>query len=262
MIDPQRAAVAAKLLQQCRKEGRRIAVLPTDCRPQTRADGYAIQAGWERASSAPRIGWKIAATSVAGQRHINVDGPLAGRLLAESVLPDGAAASLAASLMRVVEVEIAFRFGVDLPPRDPLYTVDEVMDSVDTLHPALELPDSRYLDFCAVGAPQLIADNGCADRVIIGPATSAPWRRVDLTEHEVSAEVVGKSVHAGAGRNVLGDPRIALAWLVNEVTGTDLTLRAGETVITGTCVVPIPVVPGDHVRAHFGALGELSVSLC
>ena len=28
------------------------------------------------------FGWKIAATSEAGQKHINVDGPMAGRILA------------------------------------------------------------------------------------------------------------------------------------------------------------------------------------
>jgi hypothetical protein len=43
--------------------------LPDSCRPATRAEGYAVQALWP-----PRIGpiggWKIAATSVAGQRHI------------------------------------------------------------------------------------------------------------------------------------------------------------------------------------------------
>ena len=31
--------------------------------------------------------------------------------------------------------------------------------AVATLHPAIEVPDSRYDDFTRVGAPQLIADN-------------------------------------------------------------------------------------------------------
>ena len=44
---------------------------------------HAIQACLERRSAFPLFGWKIAATSLDGQRHIGVDGPLAGRLLAE-----------------------------------------------------------------------------------------------------------------------------------------------------------------------------------
>lgn len=253
------AAAAADLLLHHWQAGTRLAQLPEALRPRTRAEGYAIQAHWIRRTSAPLFGWKIAATSAAGQRHINVDGPLAGRLLAETVLDDGATVPLAHSLMRVAEVELAFRFGTALAPRATPYPVDEVMAAVDTLHPAIEIPDSRYEDFCAVGAPQLIADDACAHRFILGPAVTGPWRHVDLGAHAVSAEVAGKSRHEGKGANALGDPRVALAWIVNELSGLGLAMQAGEVVTTGTCVTPVPVVPGDEVRASYGEFGELSV---
>ena len=76
----------------------------------------------------------------------------------------------------------------------------------------------------------------------------------------MSAEVAGKSKHEGKGANALGDPRIALAWIVNELRGLGVAMNAGEVVTTGTCVTPVPVVPGDEVRARYGAFGELSVS--
>jgi len=66
--------------------------------------------------------------------------------------------------------------------------------------------------------------------------------------------------HVGHGRNVLGDPLIALAWLVNELRQLGLTLRAGEVVTTGTCHAPLAIQSGDVVAADFGALGKLSVS--
>jgi len=94
---------------------------------------------------------------------------------------------------------------------------------------------------------------------ILGPAVDVPWRHVDLAAHEVSATVVGKSQHDGKGSNVLGDPRLALTWLVNELSAHGVDIRAGEVVTTGTCVVPVPVVPGDEVRASFGDFGRLSV---
>lgn len=253
------AAAAADLLLHHWQAGTRLAQLPEALRPRTRAEGYAIQAHWMRRTTAPLFGWKIAATSAAGQRHINVDGPLAGRLLAETVLDDGATVSLATSLMRVAEVELAFRFGAELAPRATPYSVDEVMAAVDTLHPAIEIPDSRYEDFCAVGAPQLIADDACAHRFLLGPAVARPWRHVDLAAHAVSAEVAGKSRHEGKGANALGDPRLALAWIVNELSGLGVAMGRGQVVTTGTCVTPIPVVPGDEVRASYGEFGELSV---
>ena len=255
-----RCAQAAGILWDHWQNGTRLARLPADVRPATRADGYAIQACLEGRSASPLYGWKIAATSEAGQRHINVDGPLAGRLLAERVLADGAIVPLAHCLMRVAEVELAFQLGADLPPRAQPYHVDEVMAAVATLHPAIEIPDSRYDDFCAVGAPQLIADDACAHLFVLGAPANVAWRDRDLAAHEVSAVVEGKSRHAGRGANVLGDPRVALTWLANELSGLGLGLAAGQVVTTGTCVVPVGVVPGDRFVASYGDFGRLAVT--
>ena len=259
-MDAKSVATAADLLVGHQASGTRIDALPAELRPRTRAEGYAIQAQWLRHSSSALYGWKIAATSAAGQRHINVKGPMAGRLLAERVLADGATIPLASNLMRVIELELAFRMARDLAPRGTPYSVDEVLAAVATLHPALEIPDSRYDDFVAVGEAQLIADNACALSFILGPAVGEDWRSVDLAAHAVHANVAGKTRHDGKGANVLGDPRVAMAWIANELSGLGITLAAGEVVTTGTCVVPIPVVPGDHVSADFGAFGKMSVA--
>jgi 2-keto-4-pentenoate hydratase len=222
------------------------------------AEGYAIQSHFLESSQYPLFGWKIAGTSEAGQKHINVDAPLAGRLLAEKRRPDGAAIPIQTNNMRVAEVEFAFRFGMDIGPREKPYSVDEVMAAVASLHPAIEIPDSRYDDFCAVGAPQLIADNACANLVIVGPAAEIDWRKIDLAAHRVSGKVIGKFENQGVGANALGDPRAALTWLVNELSSLGITAAAGQTVITGTCVKPLDVLPGDAVTADWGIFGMLS----
>jgi 2-keto-4-pentenoate hydratase len=258
MLDPSRCREAAQLLVRHWEQGTRLAELPPDLRPSTRAEGYAIQSHFLEASRQPLFGWKIAGTSEAGQRHINVDAPLAGRLLAEKRVADGAAIPIETNNMRVAEVEFAFRFGKDLAPRATSYQVDEVVAAVASLHPAIEIPDSRYDDFCIVGAPQLIADNACAHLFILGPATEVDWRRIDLAEHRVSGMLAGKGEQHGMGANALGDPRIALAWLVNELSALGITMAAGQTVITGTCVKPLAVLPGDEVIADYGIFGTLS----
>lgn len=246
---------AADLLWDCWHAGRRLRELPDDLRPRTRVEGYAIQAELERRSSAPLFGWKIAATSLAGQAHINVDGPLAGRLLREKTFESGAELPFGANHMRVAEAEFAFRMGQDLPPRDAPYRADEVLAAVAALHPAIEVPDSRYDDFTIVGAPQLIADNACAHLFVLGPAAPAGWRDVDLAEHRVLGTVVGVAAREGKGANVLGDPRVALTWLANELSTLGITLAAGQVVTTGTCLVPLPVTPGARVIADFGRFG-------
>lgn len=235
--------------------------LPPDLRPRTREEGYAIQATLEARSRAPLFGWKIAATSKAGQTHINVDGPLAGRLLAERILEPEAEVPFGANSMRVAEAEFAFRMGADLPPRATPYAVDDVLSAVATLHPGIEIPDSRYDDFTNVGAAQLIADNACAHYYVLGPATTADWRSMDLVEHPVTATVGGRPAVHGKGGNVLGDPRIALTWLANELSSLGVTLRAGQVVTTGTCIVPPAIAPGDRFTADFGVLGRVATLL-
>lgn len=251
---------ASDMLFALWQEGRRIPQLPEAIRPQTRAEGYRIQALIEKRSAKPVFGWKIAATSKAGQAHINVDGPLAGRLLAERVYPDGATVPFGANHMRVVEGEFAFRMARDLPPRPQPYTADEAVAAVADLHLALEIPDTRFDDVTKVGAAQIIADNACAHDFVLGPKVTADWRAMDLAAHPTLGQVAGGVDHAGKGANVLGDPRLALAWLANELSGLGVTLKTGEVVTTGTSFVPLPVKPGDKVSADFGALGRVSLA--
>jgi 2-keto-4-pentenoate hydratase len=251
---------ASDLLWTHWQRGERVVALPEELRPLTRNDGYAIQACLERRSAFPPVGWKIAATSKAGQAHIAVDGPLAGRLLAERVFESGSRLRFGCNHMRVAEAEFAFRMAVDVPPRATRYSVDEVLARVAALHPAIEIPDSRYVDFTIVGAPQLIADNACAHEFVRGPAAPHVWRSIDLAAHRVTGSVVGKLEREGLGANVLGDPREALAWLVNELSQLNVTLGAGQIVTTGTCLVPLPIEPGDRVACDFGVLGAVSVS--
>lgn len=264
MISAKAMQAASDLLWGHWNEGTVVEALPPEMRPATRQEGYAIQALLMQRASKPLFGWKIAATSKAGQQHINVDGPLAGRILAERVVPAGSTIRLAANRMRVAEAEMCFRMGRDLPPRPEPHTEAEVLDAIGHLHLAIEVPDSRYTDFTKVGAAQLIADDACAHQFTLGPVAAGDWRGMDLATLEVVGAVTGRGgrslVHRGKGANVLGGPLIAMTWLVNELSGLGITLKAGEVVTTGTCVVPMPLEPGDTVSADFGPLGKVGLA--
>ena len=258
MLDKNQIAAASRTLHDHWRAGTKLAGLEASLRPGDRAEGYAIQARIEGYSKEKLFGWKIAATSEAGQKHINVDGPMAGRILAETLIPDGGTASMAGNEMRVAEPEFAFCMATDLPPRSSPYTVQEVVDAVDTLHPAIEIPDSRFADFVSAGAAQIIADNACAHLFVLGAPSTSNWRALDLVEQKPVITLRGKTF-TGHGKNVLGDPRIALAWLANELRQLGVTLRAGQVVTTGTCHPPLPIQSGDLFEADFGSLGRVSV---
>lgn len=256
-MDDTTAHEACALLWQARQVGEVLDNLPPALQPASREAGHAVQARLEGLAASPRAGWKIAATSLAGQAHINVDGPLAGRILGAALASDGATLDLTGNRMRVAEPEFAFRLRDDLPPRATPYTQAEVMAAVADLHLALEIPDSRFADFTRVGAAALIADDACARELVLGPAVTADWRALDLAAHPVTATRNGASAGEGTGAAVLGDPRTALTWLANDLSALGIGLRAGEAITTGTCMTPIPLAPGDAITADFGPLGAV-----
>lgn len=248
---------AADLLWAAWSAGQTLTTLPADVRPADENAGFAVQRAIERRARSTRFGWKIAATSPAGQRHIGVPGPLPGTLLASNVQTGHGVFPLRHNRMRVAEAEFAFRFGRALPPRSTPWTQVEVLDAVESLHPAIEVPDSRLDPFVSAGGAQLVADNACAGTFVLGPATEADWRALDLAAHTVEVRYDDGRVVPGIGSNVLGDPRIALTWIANRLGALGPGLAAGEVVTTGTCIVPCAIAPGDSIVADFGGLGRV-----
>jgi len=260
-MTPPALTQAAQLLWNHWQNSTRLAVLPEACRPKSRVEGYAIQAQLVALSGQATLGWKIAATTLSGQRHINVAGPIAGRLLQDKVLPNGSAVPLGNNHMRVIKAELVFRFAEDLPPCSMPYTELEVMAAIDAVLPGIEVPDSRYEDFCVVGDAQLIAENACAAWFVLGEATPVNWRALDFKTHVVKAFRNEVLAGEGTGALVLGDPKTALVWIANELSSVGEGLRAGDIVTTGTVVRPVKVEPGDEVRCDFGVLGTVSVRI-
>ena len=256
--------LAAQVIWSHWQSGQVLSALPEACRPLSAEQGYAAQAQLPAVSGRTVVGWKIAATSTNGQQHINVSGPLAGRLLSGQVFDSGATVPSQGNRMRVAEPEFAFAMGQDLPPQSAPYTPEQVMAAVATLHPAIEVPDSRLEPFTAAGEAQLLADNACARHFVLGTAAPDVWRTVDLSTYPVHARVdqgqQPRYSREGTGANVLGDPRIALTWLTNQLSSLGITLEKGQVVTTGTCMVPLELEPGDTATADYGPLGRVSMT--
>jgi len=248
---------AAEALWRTRREERRIDHLPPELRPATLAEGYDIQDAMVAAAGQPVTGWKIAATSTVGQKHIGVTEPLSGRLFRDFVLPDGAHRRAKNMHMRVAEAEFAFKMGTTLPARDRDYTLGEVCDAVSAMHLAIEIPDARFQVFDTIGAPAIAADDAFADWFILGREVPN-WRDIDLPNHPVHGKKNGTVVSEGKGANALGDPRLALTWLANHLARRGTPLETGHVITTGTCLKPVDIGAGDTVVADFGSLGTVT----
>jgi 2-keto-4-pentenoate hydratase len=85
------------------------------------------------------------------------------------------------------------------------------MPAVGALHPSLEIPNSRYTVFTAVGEAQLAADNACAHQFISQTQSAGVLADIDLSKHAVHAQVTASNgavwKREGTGAAVLGNPR-------------------------------------------------------
>src|SRR5258708_37986292 len=116
MLGQDKLAAASQTLHDHWRAGTKLHGLEASLRPRDRAEGYAIQARIENYTTKTLFGWKIAATSEAGQRHINVDGPMAGRILPETVIPDAGTAPMAGEVKRGAAAQMALAAQRDVPP--------------------------------------------------------------------------------------------------------------------------------------------------
>ena len=258
LVKQDRIKEAASLLWRMRIGRQRIHALPEGLRPATLAEGYAIQDAMVAISGQDVAGWKIAATSKAGQRHIGVDEPISGRLFAGFMLGEGARLEASPMHMRVAEAEFAFVMASDLPPRSEKYVPAQVKAAVAALHLAIEIPDARFERFAEIGAAQIAADDAFASWFMLGPDVPN-WQDLDLPARPVRMSRNGDWVAQGRGADALGDPWLALTWLANHLSSRAIPLRKGAIVTTGTCIAPAAVSPGDSMIAEFTGLGQVAI---
>lgn len=250
---------AAAYLADAWQIGNPLAGLPEEIRPKTAADGYRVQAALAKELDVAIGGWKIGCTSEYAQKLLNAKGPFAGRVLAPRMFASGATLPGRAYHLRGLEGEFAFVLGRDLKPRKRPYSRAEVTAAVAELRPAIELVDSRFIDWKAVGAPCLIADMGCNAALIVGKPVPR-WRSLDLTKAKARMKVGGKVVGQGVGGDALGDPLLALTWLANHLRQGE-GLQMGQIVSTGTCTGFHQAEAKAEVVADFGKLGKVKLKL-
>ena len=255
---PQKTAAT---LWALRNAGETIPELAKDGRLDTEDQGRQAQLFYADLAGDSIGGWKIAATSAGGQKHIGVDGPLEGPYLSSHIYEPDAVLSMTGNHMAVAEAEFAFQFGQSLPGRDEPYTKEEILEAVSSLHPSLELPDSRIGDFATAGAAALLADCACGRDWVLGEATTVEWRQINLAESPVKLIIDGEVVTEGTGADALGNPLDALEWVVNLLSSRGITIHAGQSITTGVCGLPKPIRSGNHVTADLGIFGSVSAQL-
>ncbi|MHA1536078.1 MAG: 2-keto-4-pentenoate hydratase [Alphaproteobacteria bacterium] len=258
-IGPTRVIQAARLLLNARGDFRQITGFPEECRPLNMDDAYLIQKTFAEEWELPVVGYKIGCTARDQQRMLKVKEPFYARLFSPFVKDSPAELSAGAFHQLGLECEFAFRLKRAIKPRTNGYTREEVERAVGTLHPAIEVVDTRLDDWLSRGAPSIVADNGANGALILGEAVK-DWRKLDLAKMLVVLKIDGKRIAGGTGVRVLGHPLESLTWLVNKLSATGITLERDQIVTTGTVTGLNFARPGSTGIAKFGKIGQVQIT--
>jgi 2-keto-4-pentenoate hydratase len=249
-------AAAAERLERAGASGVACAPVADLLGPDDISAAYAVQRTLtERrlAGGARIVGRKIGLTSAAVQRQIGVDRPDFGVLFDDMRYADGAEIPIGRLLQPRAEAEVAF-----VLDRDILTVTDPaaVRAAVALAFPALEIVDSRVAGW-RIGITDTVADNASSGVFVLGPA-GRPLDEVEPAEVTMTMTRGGETVSRGTGRDCLGDPLRALAWLAAAALELGLPLRAGDLVLSGALGPMVTVAPGDAFTAEITPLGRVT----
>jgi 2-keto-4-pentenoate hydratase len=259
MWTAQECEEAGRLLREAERQVAPVAPLSDRLPCPDLADAYAVQqANIARrlADGATVVGHKVGLTATAMQRLLGVNEPDFGHLLDDMVHRDGAAVRASRYCAPRIEPEICFRLAA--PLRGPGVTVEDVLAATDAVAPALEIVDSRIRDW-KITLVDTVADNASSAGLVVGAWT--PLDEVpDLASVAVELLVGAESVASGSGKEVLGHPAAAVAWLADALAPFDTALEPGHLVLPGAMTTAPFVSAGQRVEARFSALGTVSVT--
>ncbi|MHB1924141.1 MAG: 2-keto-4-pentenoate hydratase [Acidimicrobiales bacterium] len=257
-MQPSELKAAAEELHQAQAD--RIPVQPLTDRYAgiTPADAYQIQLhniARRTGAGAGIKGHKVGLSARAMQQLLGVDEPDYGHLLADMFCFEGEPVATSRFIQPRVEIEVAFVLGAAL--EGPGVTVADVLRATDFVLPAIEIVDSRVVDW-RIKLADTIADNASAGAVVLGGSPSRVDELDDIRLIGAALRANGKVMETGASGAVLGNPAVAVAWLANKVAAFGVGLEPGHVIMPGACTRMIPVSAGDVIRAEFDQLGPVS----
>lgn len=202
------------------------------------------------------VGKKIGLTSKVMQEMFNVTEPDYGHILDDMMYKNGEAISIDRFIQPKVEFEIAFVLKKAL--KGPNVTLEDVIEATDYVIPAIEIIDSRIKNW-KFKYEDTVADNGSSAGAILGDK-AVNIQDVDLPSVRMRVFRNGEEIDSATGEAVMGNPVNAVAWLANALNRYNISLNAGEVILSGALSAAVPIEEGDTFSADFGELGSVSVT--
>ncbi len=236
---------AARRLLDARRTRTRVSL--ADLALDDAEQAYAVQ-DLVMQSLGPIGGWKVGARGI---DRVPTCAPLpaAGILVSPATLPDGAWRA------RGIETELAVRFDHDLPERDAPYAWAEVQAAIGAVMPAMEIVETRLVEFPSAPPLAMLADMGAHGALVLGPAIDFRPGLLNTARLAAQQWFGDQEVANSVGGNPAIDLGRVLVWLANHCAGRGLGLRQGQVVTTGSCTGMLFAPAGSRVRGLVEGVG-------
>jgi 2-keto-4-pentenoate hydratase len=220
-------------------------------------DAYRVQTELAALARDDVRGWKVTALTRADQDKFSSSRAVAGMLLGDYVHTAPATLARSGMIAPVLECEIAFVLGADLPARTEPYARAEVEAAIAQVVAAFEIPDGRTPDDSAL----LLKLADCMNNgEFIAGQPVAFSTGVDVTNIDITLAHNGKTLERGSSGRILNDPLLAVLALANAQPLPAGGLKKGQVVTTGTCTTPVKLEKGEYT-AEFGPLGSVRMTI-
>ena len=197
------------------------------------------------------IGLKMGFTSEAKMQQMGVHDMIWGRLTNTMLIENGAAVDLGKFIHPRAEPEICFRVKENINRE---LSVEECIAVTDGIASAIEVIDSRYLNF-KFSLEDVIADNCSSSALVIGEWTSP---RRNLGNLGMNLLVNGEVSQAGNSQAILGDPWRSLAAATRLAHQYGQTIAAGSVIMAGAATEAMFLKSGQQVSVDIESLGTAS----
>ncbi len=211
----------------------------------------------ELAEGATAIGWKVGFGAPTARETMGTTAPLIGYLTDRTWLPSGAAVSSQGWTGGVVEFEIAVYMGADVGPGA---SIAEARAAVAALGPAIELADID-LPVEASRVADILAGNIFHAGVVLGE--NDPGRAgIDTTGLVAGILVDGVETAAVTDLQELTGPYPeVVATVAGTLAANGERLRAGDSIITGSVIPPVPIDSGSRFTFSLTGFDPIEVQI-
>ena len=198
------------------------------------------------------IGYKIGCVSKDTQRKMGFTKPAWGRLWKNELYLDGVTLDKRNFANPAMEAEFGIVLNRDLTPE--LVNLDYILDSIETIHPIIEIHNLVFYGKPPFGA-ELLANNAIHAGVVMGKPTKANIKS-EITDLKLIFD--NEIIDTWSDKKWPHDMLSEVEWLVKEQDKIGNILKKGNLILTGAYGLPIPINDKKLIQVTSSLFGNVS----